>query len=52
MYSTQRQIEAERRRTKEKEAEFRARFIQGLFLAPLIFLSPFIVLWLMIIIFK
>jgi len=52
MYSTQRQIEAERRRTKEKEAEFRARVIQGLFLAPLIFCSPYIVLWLMIIIFK
>jgi hypothetical protein len=52
MYSTQRQIETERRRTKEKEAEYHAKFIQGLFLAPLFLLSPFIILWLMIVIFK
>jgi len=52
MYSTQRQIEAERQRVKEREAEQRARFIQGLFLAPLFLLGPFIILWLIIIVSK
>jgi hypothetical protein len=52
MYSTQRQIEAERQRTKEKETEYRTRFIQGLFLAPLLLLGPFIILWLIVIVSK
>jgi hypothetical protein len=52
MYSTQRQIEGERQRVKEREAEQRARFIQGLFLAPLFLLGPFIILWLIVIISK
>jgi hypothetical protein len=50
MYSTQRQLEAERQRIKEREAEQRAKLIQGLFLAPLFLLGPFIILWLIIIV--
>jgi len=49
MYSTQKQIEAERQRIKEREAEQRARFIQGLFLAPALILGPFIIPWLIVI---
>jgi cobalamin biosynthesis protein CobD/CbiB len=52
MYSTQRLIEAERKRIKEREAEQRVRFIQGLFLAPIFLLGPFIILWLIIIVSK
>jgi hypothetical protein len=52
MYSTQQQIESERRRIKEREAEQRARFIQGLFLAPVFILGPFIIPWLIVIVFK
>jgi len=50
MYSTQRQIDYERQRTKEREAEQRVKLIQGLFLAPLFLLGPFIILWLIIIV--
>ena len=47
MYSTQRQIEAERQRVKEREAEQRSKLIQGIILAPIMFLGWFPILWIL-----
>ena len=45
MYSTQRQIEYERQKTKERETEQRAKLIQGMILAPVLMLGWFPILW-------
>ena len=50
MYSTQRHIEYERQRTEQRRVEERTKLIQGLFLAPLFLLGPFIILWLIVIV--
>jgi hypothetical protein len=47
MYSTQRHIEYERQRRKEKEAEQRTKLIQGIILAPILLLGWFPVLWIL-----
>ena len=52
MYSTQRQIEYERQRTKEREAEKRAKLIQGMILAPVLMLGWFPILWIISKVFK
>jgi uncharacterized membrane protein len=45
MYSSFRQIEYERKRQQEKEALQRTRLIQGMILAPIMFLGWFPILW-------
>ena len=45
MYSTQRQIDYERQRIQEREAEQRTKIIQGMILAPIMFLGWFPILW-------
>jgi hypothetical protein len=52
MYSTQRQIDYERQRVKEREAEQRTKIIQGMILAPIMFLGWFPILWLLSKIFR
>jgi hypothetical protein len=52
MYSTQQQIEYERQRTKEREAEQRAKLIQGMILAPVLMLGWFPILWIISKVFK
>jgi hypothetical protein len=47
MYSTQQQIDYERRRTKERESEQRTKFIQGMMLAPIMFLGWFPIVWIL-----
>ena len=47
MYSTQRQIDYERQRTKEREAEQRTKLIHGMILAPIMFLGWFPILWIL-----
>jgi hypothetical protein len=47
MYSTQRQIEAERQRIQQREAEQRTKLIQGIILAPILLLGWFPVLWIL-----
>jgi len=47
MYSTQRHIEYERHRIKERDAEQRTRLIQGIILAPIMFLGWFPILWIL-----
>jgi hypothetical protein len=48
MYSSFRQIEYERKRIKEKEADQRTRIIQGMILAPVLFLGWFFILWIFV----
>jgi hypothetical protein len=45
MYSTQRQIEGERQRVQQREAEQRTKLIQGMILAPILLLGWFPALW-------
>jgi hypothetical protein len=45
MYSTQRQIESERQRVKEREAEQRVKLVQGIILAPIFLLGWFPIVW-------
>jgi hypothetical protein len=45
MYSSFRQIEYERKRQQEKESLQRTRLIQGIILAPIMFLGWFPILW-------
>jgi len=52
MYSTQRQIDYERQRRQEREAEQRTKLIQGMILAPIMFLGWFPILWIVAKIFK
>jgi hypothetical protein len=47
MYSTQRQIEYEKQRVKEREAEQRAKLIQGMILAPVFLLGWFPIVWIL-----
>jgi hypothetical protein len=47
MYSTQRQIEYERKRQQEKESLQRTRLIQGMILAPILMLGWFPILWIL-----
>ena len=47
MYSTQRLIEAEKQRIKEREAEQRANLIQGIILAPVLLLGWFPIVWIL-----
>jgi hypothetical protein len=47
MYSTQRQIDYERQRIKEREAEQRAKLIQGMILAPILLLGWFPIMWIL-----
>ena len=47
MYSTQRQIDYERQRIQEREAEQRSKLIQGMILAPILMLGWFPILWVM-----
>ena len=48
MYSTQKQIDAERQRTKEKEAINRANLIKGMIMAPIYLFGWMPVLWIVI----
>jgi hypothetical protein len=52
MYSTQRQIEVERQRSEEKEAERRSNLIQGMILAPVFLLGWFPIVWILSKIFR
>jgi hypothetical protein len=52
MYSTQRQIDVERQRSKEKEAEQRSKLIQGIILAPIFLFGWFPIVWLLSKIFR
>jgi hypothetical protein len=45
MYSTQRHIEYERQRVKEREAEQRVKLVQGIILAPIFLLGWFPIVW-------
>ena len=47
MYSTQRQIESERQRVKEREAEQRVKLVQGIILAPIFLLGWFPIVWIL-----
>jgi hypothetical protein len=47
MYSTQRQIDYEQQRIKEREAEQRAKLIQGMILAPILLLGWFPIMWIL-----
>jgi len=47
MYATQRLIEAEKQRIKEREAEQRANLIQGIILAPVLLLGWFPIVWIL-----
>jgi len=47
MYSTQRQIDYEQQRTKERKAEQRAKLIQGMILAPILLLGWFPIVWIL-----
>ena len=47
MYSTQRQIESEKQRVKDREAEQRTRLIQGMILAPVFLLGWFPIVWIL-----
>jgi hypothetical protein len=52
MYSTQRQIDYERQRIQERESQQRTRLIQGIILAPIMFLGWFPILWILSKVFK
>ena len=52
MYSTQRQIDYERQRIKEREEEQRTKLIQGMILAPVLVLGWFPILWIITKIFR
>jgi hypothetical protein len=52
MYSTQQQIERERQKIKEREEDQRTRLIQGMILAPIMFLGWFPIVWIFAKIFK
>jgi hypothetical protein len=52
MYSTQRQIESEKQRTAEREAEQRSKLIQGMILAPIFLFGWFPIVWLLSKIFR
>ena len=52
MYSTQRQIDYERQRVKEREAEQRVRLIQGMILVPVFLMGWFPILWILSKVFK
>ena len=45
MYSTQRQMDYEQQRTKEREVEQRTKLIQGMILAPILLLGWFPILY-------
>jgi hypothetical protein len=47
MYSTQCQIDYERQRIREREAEQRAKIIQGIILAPIFLLGWFPIVWIL-----
>jgi len=47
MYSSFRQIEYERKRMKEREAEHRTNLIHGIILAPVLLLGWFPILWIL-----
>jgi len=47
MYSTQRQIESEKQRVKEREAEQRTKLIQGMILVPVFLLGWFPIVWIL-----
>jgi hypothetical protein len=47
MYSTQRQIEYEKQRTKEREAEQRSRLIQGILLVPVFLIGWYPIVWIL-----
>ena len=47
MYSTQRQIDYEKQRVKEREAEQRTKLIQGMILAPVFLLGWFPIVWIL-----
>jgi hypothetical protein len=47
MYSSFRQIEYERKRMKEREAEQRSKLIHGIILAPVLLLGWFPILWIL-----
>jgi hypothetical protein len=47
MYSTQRQMGYEQQRTKEREAEQRAKLIQGMILAPIFLLGWLPIVWIL-----
>jgi hypothetical protein len=52
MYSTQRQIDYERQRIREREAEQRAKLIQGMIIAPIFLLGWFPIVWILSKIFR
>lgn len=52
MYSSFRQIEYERKRTKEKAELARKNLVHGMILAPVLFLGWFFILWAIIKVFK
>jgi len=52
MYSTQQQIEREKQRRQEREEDQRTRLIQGMILAPIMFLGWFPIVWIFAKIFK
>jgi hypothetical protein len=52
MYSTQRQIDYDRQRRQEREAEQRVRLIQGMILAPVFLLGWFPIVWILSKIFR
>jgi hypothetical protein len=45
MYSTQRLIEAEKERIKQRESEQRIKLIQGMFLVPVFLIGWFPIVW-------
>jgi hypothetical protein len=47
MYSTQRQIESEKQRVKEREAEQRTRLIQGIILVPVFLVGWYPIVWIL-----
>ena len=47
MYSTQRIIEAEKERIKQREAEQRTKLIQGIILVPVFLVGWFPIVWIL-----
>jgi hypothetical protein len=47
MYSTQRLIEAEQEKIKQREAEQRTKLIQGIILAPVLLAGWYPVVWIL-----
>lgn len=52
MYSTQRLIEAERERIKQRKEEQRIKLIQGIILVPVLFVGWYPVVWILSTFFK